>query len=147
VLVHKGRCRTIYAYRGVDGQAPALQFLGSLPEEVRARYVLHFKDMCENGQVGGKFGHTLASKNHKDCRGLGEFKDNQSQTRVLYFTEGSPGALMLSHGFGGKKEDQLSETEIARAKRTRDEYATRKPAAFARARNALVRTSGGRKAR
>src|SRR5262245_36633617 len=110
VLIYSGERRTIYAYRAADGRAPALAFLESLDVIARARFIAHFKIMCDTGQLHGKYWHPWDSKKNKASKGLSCFKDNQSQSRIPCFANGQPGVLILTHGFGGKKENELDES-------------------------------------
>ena len=142
-IVYLGPKRAIYAYCDVHGQTPVLTFFESLPEDARGRYLRRFRTLGDRGYLDASDGHPLGTKQHKDCHGLWEIKDNASQSRIIYFADGAQGVLMLAHAFGGKKEDKLDETQIARAKRVRAEYVARRTAAPRR--SAERRASLGRR--
>jgi hypothetical protein len=140
--------RMIVAYRGLDGRVLAKEFLESLDTQAQVRYGLHFRQWCQDGQLRGKYMHPWdPKKGNKNAKGLQCFKDNESQSRIPCFPSGDPGVLVLTHGFGGKKEDKLDDKQIDRADAVRREFQAR--AAKMRAKGppstASKRSSGGRR--
>jgi len=146
VPIAKGERCTIVAYKGRDGHAGAKEFLESLDEAAQVRYAVHFRQMCQDGRLRGEHMHPWDPKKNKKAKDLKCFKDNGSKTRIPCFPSGDPGVLVLTHGFGGKKEDKLDDAEIRRADEVRREFHAR--AADLRAKGApstAKRISGGRR--
>jgi phage-related protein len=100
---------------------PAKQYLDQLRAERGDAYhaaVLHlFKWIADHGRIQN------IEKFRQLDDGIVEFKHHQA--RVLGFFEPG-GFLMLTHGFT-KQQAKTPPTEIARAKRIRDEYRSKKP--------------------
>ena len=143
VLMASGQRRSIWAYRGVDGVAPAKQFLDGLDATTRARYALRFNKMCIDGQLRGQDWHKWDGKKNKGAEKLGAFKDIASKTRIPCFPEGDPGVLVLTHGFGGKKENDIDPQEVNKAIKIREEYYHRKTRIL-EMRKAKSQRAGGR---
>lgn len=127
VNVLLGRKRQIVAYMDDTGGVPALEFLDALEKKSKTRYMVRFQMFVDEGRLKGKYYHPLDAKKtkNKDVRHLAEFKDNTSQSRVLCFTDPLVG-VVLTHGFGGKKESKLPEKEVLLALRIREDYLARK---------------------
>lgn len=83
--------------------------------------------ICECGSRGlrGDDWHVLKEKGTKGASDLFEFKDIASKSRIFGFFDGR-GIVLLTHGFGGKKEDKTPEKEILRGLRLRESYFGRK---------------------
>ncbi|TKD06347.1 hypothetical protein E8A74_20745 [Polyangium fumosum] len=125
-LVAAGPKRTIYAYRREDGSVPALEFLEKLDHGAKARFAIHFQSFCQEGHLPFKYYHAWNGKRNKEADGLSCFKDNQSQSRIPCFADGAQGIIVLTHGFGGKKEDDVDPREIKMAARIKADYEQRK---------------------
>jgi hypothetical protein len=128
VFVKPGMVRTIYAYRATDGSAPAIDFLNGLNELEQGRYFLKFEIMCQDGRLRGQNYHTLKkSKGNKHVEDLAEFKDIGSKSRMPCFPDPEArGVIILTHGFGGKKENETDPVQVARAVSIRSDYIARR---------------------
>ncbi len=125
-LVHRGPLRVIYAYKDPNGGAPAFEFLNGLDAAAKARYMLRFVKMGNEGRLRGTDFHPWDDSKNKGAKGLGAFKDIASKTRIPSFAEGEQGVLVLTHGFGGKKEDDIDTRQVNEAIRIRQDYHNRK---------------------
>jgi len=124
-LIYQGPLRLIVAYRSRIGDVPVREFLENSDVCAKARYMLKFKKMCENGPLRGDEFRTLKVKQHKEAKGLSEFKDISSKSRILAVNDGERSQLVLLHGFTGKKEDDIKAQEILMADRYRRDYESR----------------------
>jgi hypothetical protein len=69
--------------------------------------------------------HPLKVKEHKQAKGLCEFKDIASKSRILAVNDGANARLVLLHAFGGKKENDIKPQELLTADRYRRDYESR----------------------
>ena len=104
--VASGDRRIIVAYVSVDGTCPVKDFLDGLDPSAQQRYAVHFRSMCDHGQLHGKYHHQWDSKKDKNAKDFSCFKDNQTQTRIPCFPSGEPKELVLTHGFWWKKRER-----------------------------------------
>jgi hypothetical protein len=136
--IYVGKQRALYAYVGESGRCWVVEFLEALSGEARARYGVRFKALGDQGQLRGEHSHPWDSQKMKRLAAYKEggskteeiaqfaaFKDNASQSRIPYFPTGEPGVLLMTHGFEGKKEDEIDDEEMNRAIRIRREYVAR----------------------
>lgn len=121
-----GRFGELFGVLDEKGACPVETWLYKQPYDVQARYRNKFKRMCDFGPTSlrGDDWHGLKEKGIKRASALFEFKDIASKSRIFGFFDGT-GVVLLTHGFGGKKEDKTPDNEILRGLRLMDSYLNR----------------------
>ena len=123
--IARGERYFILAYKGRDGRVMAQEFLNALKPAAQKRYIVHFVQMCQDGFLRGEHMHPWDPDRNPKAQDLKCFKDNGSQSRIPCFPSGDPGVLVLTHGFGGKKENKLDDAQINHADAVRREFHAR----------------------
>jgi hypothetical protein len=123
----QGPAKRILCYKTADGRVPAREFLESLPNEAQASYAKSFEKHCQGHQLRGEK-HRVWTE--RECRGLAEYKDIQSKSRIIHVFDRCNTVILL-FGFEGKKENRVAREHVERAKRLRDEYRQRLDTAMA----------------
>jgi len=128
VLITMDRVK-IYAYVDAKGVCPFEEFLSTLDRSAKKRYVISFQKMCMNGFLRGEEWHVWDPAYKRSPppipARMGAFKDIESKSRVPSFWTDERGIMVLTHGFGGKKEDDIDVVEVNRAIRIRNDYCAR----------------------
>lgn len=134
-----GPLRRLFGYVDAKGACGVATFLEGLDRIARARYQVMIHALGNIGYLRGKNSHPWDVDKMKrlaaykdggsvlaDISGFAAFKDNGSQSRLPYFPDGEPGVLILTHGFGGKKENDIDDVHMNDAIRIRQEYVARR---------------------
>lgn len=121
---------SVWCYRPKDGGCPSKDFLDGLPTEASASYAVSFTRWCQGQLLRGDKWHRLDEKRYGKQeslrnRGLCEYKDIQSKSRVIHIEEQGFRHVLL-FGFDGKNENSIDKVHINRARRLRDEYLERR---------------------
>ena len=123
-----GPSKWIYCYLDEEGGCPSRRFLDDLNAKAAASYAKSFQYHCQGATLRGDRWRPWTEK---DCRGIYEYKDNPSQTRLIHLVEVGHIHVLL-FGFGGKKENKVKNKHVLRAQRMRDEYIERRARILAR---------------
>lgn len=119
-----GPVKSIYCYLPPDQSRPSRDFLNSLETKVQATYAKQFEKTCGGHNLRGERWHGWTEDDGKGCKGIYEYKDNASQTRLLHVVEGPLHVLLF--GFGGKKENKIKPGHVLRALAMKAEYEARR---------------------
>lgn len=117
-----GRFGTVYCYAPPAGGSPSKDFLDSLSEEAQASYGVLFERYCTEGKVRGDKFHNW---DNPGFDGISEFKDIQSQSRIICIKDDGQTVILL-FGFGGKKENKTKKAHEQMALRLQAEYRQRR---------------------
>lgn len=128
----------IYCYLPMCGGNPSREFLDSQSTKVKATYAKQFEKVCAGAQLRGDRWHPWTEDDGKDCKGLYEYKDISSKTRIMSLVEGNIHVLLF--GFSGKKEDKVDPGHVKRAIDMKKEYQARRAQIEAR----LAKQGGGK---
>ncbi len=120
----RGPKRFIYALV-LDDACDAGEFLENLSTRAKAVYRRLLRHHASEGIIRNAEKYKYLKSSDPTASGLYEYKDNQSQTRLLH-TVDKDGLVILLLGVEGKKENKLKAGAVDRAKRCRDEYARRR---------------------
>lgn len=133
ILYRQGLAKNPYVYVGEDGVAAvkvAMDTWSQGKDKKRRLAAMHYAKLFE------RFGDTrevLPRTRFKQVEGteLWEFKDTESQTRLLGFY--ADGGFVLHYVIVGKKEDKLNPGDVSRAQIEMQSYERRKKVAVSTA--------------
>ncbi len=126
----KGR---IFCYIDLKGECPSRDFLDQLRSSASKSYAVSFRLHCQGHQLRGEKHHVW-----QDCEQLGEYKHNQSKTRIMHTFELNNTHVLL-FGFGSKTENDVDSEHVSRAVRLQKEYRQRRNEIDTRIRQELGR--------
>ena len=114
-LLYGGSAFDLYAVVDPRGECPALQFIWDL-SETDPREFTKLLTLIELVRYHG------LPKNPEKHKKLGQnlYELKSGHYRLLYFTDGTPRRLILTHGFF-KRTRKTPRRQIARAERLRDD--------------------------
>lgn len=119
-----GPHKKIYCYRLVDGSCPIRDFLEEQELRVKATYHKQFEKVCIGANLRAERWKPWTEDDGKGCKGLFEYKDISSKTRIMHLMEGNIHVLLF--GFSGKKEDKVEPGHVKRAIDMKAEYLARR---------------------
>lgn len=109
-IAHQGRCGSIVFAQVRNGTYPSQEFWDLLGPSEQAKFMAQFRAITDNPQL-----QLRNRQQFKPVEGeLFEFKRNDLQMRIFTFRRGN--SWYLVSGLTGKKEDDLPEGDVARAK-------------------------------
>lgn len=111
---------SIYCYIDLKGACPSQDFLDQLRSAASKGYAVSFRLHCQGHQLRGEKHHVW-----QDFEQLGEYKHNQSKTRIMHTFELNSTHVLL-FGFGSKTEDEVNSEHVNRAVRLQQEYKRRR---------------------
>jgi hypothetical protein len=119
-----GPVKSIYCYLPSAGGCPSREFLETQDMKVQATYAKQFEKVCQGLQLRGDRWHPWNEEDGKGCKGLAEYKDISSKSRVMHVVEGNLHVLLF--GFAGKKENKVDRIYVKRAIDLKAEYLSRR---------------------
>lgn len=134
IPVATGEFFTIYAIKNENGSSDVLDDLNAYERQfpgVTESYQTRFKRMAGEGVARMSGHHFHRWKHYMVASGVatpsffGAFKDLRSQTRIPVFTDG-PKRMVLTHLLTGKKEDDLTQSQLREGIRVIEAYRAKK---------------------